>query len=339
MLTTQCVGRNDTCCCGSGRKFKVCCLRKGSSNFLEAPILKPRLVYGDGASLLPLTQTKVRQSTGNEKPIKRIPVHYTYDEPFGQAICSYCFPVDQTMVLENGNVIHAEWLQEGMKFRMVDGTLGTVTQVDPPKVWDPPSRVPDQHGNYAQRVLGTIRHKGYIVIDITFGGETITGTPDHQWYSVDRAAWVPAETLRRGERLMNAEGATVRVEHVSESRTGLVDLYNIEVEELHTFFVGHTQQSSALVHNGQGNYIKPPLTATQSQRSIASLERRTAEHQKKLSDYLANPHAFDHKGFLKNAPTPEIRQSIIDGRARHLQGEIDNFNKKIAVLRGLLGGG
>jgi hypothetical protein len=39
------------------------------------------------------------------------------------------------------------------------------------------------------------------------------------------------------------------------------------------------------------------------------------------------------------APTPEIRQSIIDGRARHLQGEIDNFNKKIAVLRGLLGGG
>ena len=39
------------------------------------------------------------------------------------------------------------------------------------------------------------------------------------------------------------------------------------------------------------------------------------------------------------APTPEIRQSIIDGRARHLQGEIDNFNKKIGVLRGLLGGG
>jgi len=40
-----------------------------------------------------------------------------------------------------------------------------------------------------------------------------------------------------------------------------------------------------------------------------------------------------------DAPTPEIRQSIIDGRARHLQGEIDNFNKKIGVLRGLLGGG
>ncbi len=46
------------------------------------------------------------------------------------------------------------------------------------------------------------------------------------------------------------------------------------------------------------------------------------------------------KGLLAaEAPTPEIRQSIIDGRARHLQGEIDNFNKKIGVLRGLLGGG
>ncbi|HMP03759.1 MAG TPA: hypothetical protein PKC45_14775 [Gemmatales bacterium] len=64
-----------------------------------------------------------------------------------------------------------------------------------------------------------------------------------------------------------------------------------------------------------------------------------AEHQKKLADYIKNPDAFDNQGFLKNAPTPEIRQKIIDGRVKHLQGEIDNFLKQIEALKGLLGGG
>jgi hypothetical protein len=41
-------------------------------------------------------------------------------------------------------------------------------------------------------------------------------------------------------------------------RHGFIEPYNLEVEELHTFFVGG-EVSSALVHNGQGNYIKKPL--------------------------------------------------------------------------------
>lgn len=264
MLTTQRLGRNDTCRCGSGRKFKVCCLQRGRTFDEASPLLQPRRVGSDGGSLR--TQLKYQAGFGDEKPIKRIPIHYTYAEPFGEAVCCYCFPVDQPVVLENGNAIHAEWVEAGMKFRMEDGSLGVVTQVEPPKVWAPPSRIPNQYGNYARRVLGTIRHKGYIVIDITLGGTTITGTPDHKWYSVDRAGWVPAETLRRGERLKNSEGTTVVVEHVSEPRTGLIELYNLEVEELHTFFVGTSAQSSALVHNGQGNYILKPASTPVGRR-------------------------------------------------------------------------
>jgi hypothetical protein len=257
MLATQRIGRNDTCRCGSGREFKICCLQRGRTFEEQSPLLQPRRVGRDGASMP--TQVKLQAGCGDEQPIKRIPVHYTYPEPFGEAVCCYCFPVDQLFVLQIGNVTRAEWVEAGMKFRMEDGSIGTVTQVEPPKVWAPPSRVPDQHGNYARRVLGTIRHKGFVVLDITFNGSTISGTPDHKWYSLDRKAWVPAETLRRGERLQSPDGSNVVVEHIGEPRVGLVELYNLEVEETHTFFVGNSHQNAALVHNGQGNYILKTL--------------------------------------------------------------------------------
>lgn len=155
-------------------------------------------------------------------------------------------------------MIRAEWLQAGMQFRMEDGGVGTVTAVEPPMVWLAPSRLRDGHGNYHRRVLGTIKHKGFAVLDVTFGGQTITGTPDHRWYSVSRKAWVPAQALRRGELLLTTQGITVPVESVSEVRHGLIELYNVEVEELHTFFVGRSGQGSALVHNGDGNYMVKP---------------------------------------------------------------------------------
>jgi hypothetical protein len=46
---------------------------------------------------------------------------------------------------------------------------------------------------------------------------------------------------------------------ISPPRLGFIELYNLEVEELHTFFVGTSGHGSALVHNGQGNYTKSPL--------------------------------------------------------------------------------
>jgi hypothetical protein len=256
------VGRNDLCPCGSGKKHKVCCLRRQAVDqaFRPPPIERPRPVFGDGASTRPQPQPRLQNSNGMDRPIKRIPIHYTYPEPFSTAECVYCFPVELLIILGNGSVLRAEQLQPGMQFRMEGGILGTVTAVESPKVWEPPSRVPDQYGRYPRRVLGTIKHKGFVVVDITFGGQTVTGTPDHLWHSVSRKAWVPAQTLRRGELLLNGEGSVVAVEAVSEPRYGMIELYNLEVEELHTYFVGSSQHGSALVHNGTGNYIKKPIT-------------------------------------------------------------------------------
>lgn len=70
------------------------------------------------------------------------------------------------------------------------------------------------------------------------------------------------------------------------------------------------------------------------QRAVRSLQQRAAEHQQKLADYLKNPDAFDNQGLLRNAPTPEIRQRIIDGRVRHLEQEIKAFQDQIDNILG-----
>jgi hypothetical protein len=72
------------------------------------------------------------------------------------------------------------------------------------------------------------------------------------------------------------------------------------------------------------------------QRSIRSLQSQIEKHQTKLADYRANPDAYDNLGILERAPTPEIRQRIIDGRIRHLETEIRTFQDQIDKL---LGGG
>ncbi len=79
-----------------------------------------------------------------------------------------------------------------------------------------------------------------------------------------------------------------------------------------------------------------PALSREASRSIASLERRLAEHRAKLEAYKRNPDAFDNQGFLRNAPSQEVREQIIQGRIRHLEQEIRNFEQQIGRL---LGGG
>ncbi len=65
------------------------------------------------------------------------------------------------------------------------------------------------------------------------------------------------------------------------------------------------------------------------QKSVNSYRQRITEHQKKLTNYKANPNAYDNKGFLKKAPNEQVRQRIINGRVKHLEGEIKTFQKNI----------
>jgi hypothetical protein len=95
---------------------------------------------------------------------------------------------------------------------------------------------------------------------VSFGGTTVTSTPNHLFYSASRGAWVPVGSLRPGELLRGESGVTSPILAISPPRHGFIELYGIEVEEFHTYFVGG-EAGSALVHNGMGDCFKKPLDA------------------------------------------------------------------------------
>jgi len=75
------------------------------------------------------------------------------------------------------------------------------------------------------------------------------------------------------------------------------------------------------------------LSLSKSQmKSIASYERLIAEHQKKLEEYMNNPHNFDNMGYLKDAINDAIKQRIIQKRIEHLQTEIKTFENNIQKI-------
>jgi hypothetical protein len=65
-------------------------------------------------------------------------------------------------------------------------------------------------------------------------------------------------------------------------------------------------------------------------KKVRSLEKRRDEHLAKLEAYKKNPELFDNLGYLQNAPSKEVRERIIQTRVRHLEHEIENFEKQIA---------
>lgn len=235
------IGRNDPCPCGSGKKHKKCCLRSPSG------FQKPQGVFGDGAAVDTMARpiTKPRAKRG----IERVAIDYTFDEPFGRAEATYCFPVGQLVALENDFVLRVERLKPGMRFKLEDGSIGLVTKAEPPKMWEPPSEMVHEGGLKERRVLGTIKHVGFMVLDLRIAGEVITTSPGHLFKSASRSQWVQANELYPGE-LLETDMGTTQLEAKGRIRYGQIELFNVEVEEFHTYFVGKEKGSAVMVHNG-----------------------------------------------------------------------------------------
>lgn len=240
-MDRQRIGRNDPCPCGSGKKHKKCCL--GSLSGFQ----KPRGVFGEGASVATAARpsTKPRAKRG----IERVAIEYTFDEPFGKSEATYCFPVGQLVALENDFVLRVERLKPGMRFKLEDGSIGLVTKVEPPKMWEPPSETVHEGGLKERRVLGTIKHVGFMVLDLRIAGEIITTSPGHLFKSASRNQWVQANDLYPGETLETDLGST-QLEAKGRIRYGQIELFNVEVEEFHTYFVGKEKGTAVMVHNG-----------------------------------------------------------------------------------------
>jgi hypothetical protein len=278
------VGRNAPCPCGSGRKFKKCCLGQGSDARVFSP--PPAAAY----RAAPATPTFAARAAPPPKFVSAVPagtaddesdfpdpstaevlpieigLEYTYPEPFGIAEVTHILPAGRIYQLADGCEIVNDDLEPGMQIVLRDGVIGTIRAVkryyEPP---DPPIQV--KPGLYLARVIGTIKHQGVETINVSWPGSTVTGSPDHLYYSVSRGGCVRASELQVGELLRGDDGQEVPVTSVGERKLGLIDLYNVEVEHFHNYHVG--QEPSVLVHNGaagQGGYINTPADKGSAKR-------------------------------------------------------------------------
>ena len=284
------VGRNDPCPCKSGRKYKKCCLLRGTGGrvrtFAPAAYLSaqtgPRLAartfstpkFAPTAAEVPDGGLDLPDAaTVDVLPIE-IGLKYTYPEPLGIAEVSHVLPAGRIYQLADGRRIVNDDIEPDMQVVLQDGAIGTISAVrrfyDPP---DPPIQVGP--GQFLARVVGTIKHKGIETVDVSWPGNTVTGSTDHRYYSVSRGGYVPASELHVDEILRSDDGQHAPVTSIGERKLGLIDLYNIEVEHFHNYHVG--KGPSVLVHNGAagGNaYTNLPAdVAAASRAETARLKR------------------------------------------------------------------
>ncbi len=270
------VGRNDPCRCGSGKKFKKCCLLGNSRAWLNLPASKvgraapdrpiplatgkPRLAEAGSAGLPRSPEAFWCGDDPADEPIHLDPslvlllpvevaVGYSYPVRAGLAEVTYIYPAGRTVCLVGGDYILNEDLRPGMRAFLGGGTVALITEVSP--IYDlpqPPCHQED--GTTISRVVGTIKHANFQVIDVRWRGGSVTGSPDHLFYSYSRGRYVQARELEPGEFLRSGDGRPVPVEGVSGARYGQIDLYNVEVEHYHNYFVSDGRVPGVLVHNG-----------------------------------------------------------------------------------------
>ena len=91
------------------------------------------------------------------------------------------------------------------------------------------------------------------MIQVHVNGETISATPSHPFY-VYKFGWTLAGSLKAGDVLVLSNGELVTVEWVQhEILESPIKVYNFEVEDFHTYFVG---KSSVLVHNDCPEWLR-----------------------------------------------------------------------------------
>ena len=93
-------------------------------------------------------------------------------------------------------------------------------------------------------ILGRFEREAPAVLDIQVGDEIITCTPEHPFW-IPGQGWRAARQLEVGDPLLTHDEKTHSIESI-QRREGLFKVYNIEVEELHTYYVSSLQ---ILVHN------------------------------------------------------------------------------------------
>ena len=204
---------------------------------------------------------------------------------------SYCFVAGTLVTTEDGQK-PIEEIQIGDKVLSEDETTGEVA---------------------VKTVTETYINETDELIHIGVNGETISATPNHPFY-VDKLGWTLAKNLRAGDILVLSNGALVIVEWIQhEILESPVKVYNFEVEDFHTYFVG---ESSVLVHNQCGT------EGNKNDKTLITGEEwyRYFQDEYGVENVSWDVHSFDdilsHPTSLRNYSADEIETILGKGWAK-----------------------
>ena len=132
---------------------------------------------------------------------------------------------------------------------------------------------PDTMKTEYKQVLETYIRKVDRLVHLIISGEEIITTVDHPFY-VQCRGFIEAGNLLVGDKLVSAIGEDLLIEdyHIEETEN-LVDVYNLQVEDYHTYHVG---KNSVLVHNANypDNVNKLYDTSKPGKRTKGKTEQR-----------------------------------------------------------------
>ena len=90
-----------------------------------------------------------------------------------------------------------------------------------------------------KKVLRTFINETNELVYVEVNGEIITSTPGHPYFVAEKG-WVCAGALEIGDKVFLKNGCIEKIQSVKSKKTeNPVKMYNFEVDDFHTYFVGN----------------------------------------------------------------------------------------------------
>ncbi|MDV8147433.1 polymorphic toxin-type HINT domain-containing protein [Arthrobacter sp. B10-11] len=126
---------------------------------------------------------------------------------------------------------------------MADGSRKPIEDV---KVGDKVIATDPETGEQVSKRVEHVFVHDDTVLDLVVDDQVITTTEDHPFWSVTDQSFERADQLESGEEVLGADGRTIKVSRLELGTARQAIAYNLEVEGIHTYHVGHDE---ILVHN------------------------------------------------------------------------------------------
>lgn len=135
----------------------------------------------------------------------------------------------------------------GTAVLMADGTTRRIEDVElGDLVWAADPETGEEGPREVTRLI--TRHGDKTLVEIEIDGERVTATDHHPIWVDNDGEWVDAEDLQPGDHLLDEDGVTLLVDDIDIRRVPNQTVYNLTVDDLHTFFV-LAGDEAILTHN------------------------------------------------------------------------------------------